>query len=126
MSSLDVDRAAGRTPQYPSRNNGTVSPPLSTSVNPVHITDALKKSPDNGATLDLTHRGLTDVGESGAEELATIGREDIVEDESSVLRYNISRCVPQLPPTLTLSEQNCSGIQSTSDPSHGVCAFVAS
>ena len=89
MSSLDVDRATGRTSPYPTRN-GTVSPPLpSTSLSHIHIADALKQSPDNGATLDLTHRNLTDVGESGAEELATIGREDIMEDESSVLRYDV-------------------------------------
>lgn len=87
MSSSDIDRAAGRTAPYPGRN-GTASPPLSsTSLSHYHITDALNFSPDNGATLDLTHKNLTDVGESGAEELATIGREDIVEDESSVLRY---------------------------------------
>lgn len=86
MSLSDVDRAAGRASPYPSRN-GTASPPLpSTSLSHVHIAEALKQSPDNGATLDLTHRHLTDVGVSGAEELATIGREDIVEDESSVLR----------------------------------------
>jgi hypothetical protein len=87
MSLSDADRAAGTSP-YPTRN-GTASPPLpSTSLSHVHIEDALKQSPDSGATLDLTHRNLTDVGESGAEELATIGR-DIMEDESSVLRYDI-------------------------------------
>ncbi|KII89252.1 hypothetical protein PLICRDRAFT_110138 [Plicaturopsis crispa FD-325 SS-3] len=58
----------------------------STSLSLEHITDALAASPDGGATLDLTHKNLTDVGESGAEELATIGRENLVEDESSVLR----------------------------------------
>jgi hypothetical protein len=90
MSSSDVDRA-GRTSPYPSRN-GTASPPLpAASLSHVHITDALQQSPDNGATLDLTHRNLTDVGESGAEELATIGREDIMEDESSVLRYSVPK-----------------------------------
>lgn len=89
MSFSEVDRVAGRTSPYPSRN-GAVSPQLpSTSLSHYHINDALNQSPDNGATLDLTHRNLTDVGESGAEELATIGREDIVEDESSVLRHEI-------------------------------------
>lgn len=84
MPSLDIDRALERT----SNRNGATSPPLSsTSLSHVHIAEALEQSSDNGATLDLTHRNLTDVGESGAEELATIGREDIVEDESSVLRY---------------------------------------
>lgn len=58
----------------------------STSLNQEHITDALAKSEDNGATLDFSHRNLTDVGEYGAEELTAIGREDHVEDESSVAR----------------------------------------
>lgn len=89
MSSPDVDRTAGRISPYPGKN-GTTSPPLpSTSLSHVHIADALQQSPDSGATLDLTHKNLTDVGESGAQELATIGREDIVEDESSVLRYDV-------------------------------------
>ena len=111
MSSSDIDRAAGHTSPYPSRNNGTLSPPLpSTSLSHVHIADALRQSPDNGATLDLTHRNLTDVGESGAEELATIGREDIMEDESSVLRYDTLSCASQVTPILTLTKQDCSRI----------------
>lgn len=59
---------------------------ITTSLNHVHISEALLKSEDNGATLDFSHKGLTDVGEYGAEQLATIGREDLMEDESSVLR----------------------------------------
>ncbi|KIP08145.1 hypothetical protein PHLGIDRAFT_389074 [Phlebiopsis gigantea 11061_1 CR5-6] len=39
-----------------------------------HITGALKKSTDNGATLDLAHKSLTDVGEDGAAALANIGQ----------------------------------------------------
>lgn len=55
--------------------------------------DALKKSTDNGATLDLAHKNLTDVGEDGAEELANIGQgaEDIA--HSTVIRCALcSRC----------------------------------
>lgn len=85
MSALDTDRAALRTPLYMNKNSSSSSLP-STSLGHEHITDALLRSPDNGATLDLAKKNLTDVGEFGAEELATIGREDL-DDESSVLRY---------------------------------------
>ena len=56
------------------------------SLNHVHISLALLRSDDNGATLDFSHKGLTDVGEYGAEQLAIIGRGVSMEDESSVLR----------------------------------------
>jgi hypothetical protein len=65
---------------------GPSSPNSTTSLNHIHISEALLKSEDNGATLDFSHMRLTDVGEYGAEQLATIGREDLMEDESSVLR----------------------------------------
>ncbi|KAF7978692.1 hypothetical protein HWV62_44951 [Athelia sp. TMB] len=94
MAAADADRTplVGRISPYPGRK-GASSPPLPpTSLSPAHISEALSQSPDNGGTLDLTHKNLTDVGESGAQELATIGREDIVEDESSVLRIQ-STCV---------------------------------
>ncbi|KAI0065424.1 hypothetical protein BV25DRAFT_1821826 [Artomyces pyxidatus] len=66
------------------------SPTSSTSLNHVHIAEALLKSEDNGATLDFSHGNITDVGEYGAEELATIGREDLMKDESSVLRITLA------------------------------------
>lgn len=47
------------------------------------IVQALASSEDNGATLDLARKGLTDVGEAGAEELANI----IQETDSAVVRY---------------------------------------
>jgi hypothetical protein len=83
---------------------GPSSPTSTTSINHVHISEALLKSEDNGATLDFSHMRLTDVGEYGAEQLATIGREDSMEDESSVLRcalplsacHNTSRISPPL------------------------------
>lgn len=104
------DMGSGRTSPYPSRN-GTSSPPLpSTSLSHAHIVEALQNSPDSGATLDLTHGNLTDVGELGAEELATIGREDNVEDESSVLR-----CASIGPSNVVVvisdcTKQNCTGV----------------
>ncbi|KAI0797614.1 RAM signaling pathway protein-domain-containing protein [Abortiporus biennis] len=62
----------------------------SVSLSRDHITDALAKSPDNGATLDLTHKNLSDVGEDGAEELATIGRGDDMDYESTVIRIALA------------------------------------
>jgi hypothetical protein len=73
MSSADDDRVVVRplnaTAFKPSR-----LPP--TFLNRTHLSDALSQSPDNGATLDLAHKGLTDIGESAAEELAFLGRQD--------------------------------------------------
>lgn len=60
-------------------------PISTTSLDHVHISEALFRSDDNGATLDFSHKGLTDV-KYGAEQLATIRREDSIEDESFVLR----------------------------------------
>lgn len=37
------------------------------------IADALSRSPDHGATIDLSKRNLSDVGDPGAEELASTG-----------------------------------------------------
>ncbi|TFK55152.1 hypothetical protein OE88DRAFT_1780062 [Heliocybe sulcata] len=89
MSSIYGDRSpVRRTSLHPTRS-GRSSPWPSTSLSDVHITDALLRSPDKGVTLDLSHKGLTDMGESGVERLATIGREDLVEDESSVERITL-------------------------------------
>jgi hypothetical protein len=62
------------------------SPTSTSTLNPSHISEALSKSEDNGATLDFSHRGLTDVDEYSAAQLAVVGCEDPMEDESSVLR----------------------------------------
>lgn len=83
MSSLEAEFPSGRVPSHTVRN-GVSSPLPSISLSRDHIDEALAKSPDNGATLDLAHKGITDVGESGAEELANIGQEDGA--ESSVIR----------------------------------------
>ncbi|KAI0302117.1 RAM signaling pathway protein-domain-containing protein [Russula brevipes] len=66
------------------------SPTSTTSLNHVHISEAVLKSEDSGATLDFSHKCLTDVGEYGAEQLATIGREHSMEDESSLLRITLA------------------------------------
>jgi hypothetical protein len=84
MSPLDSE-AAAHTPSR-IKTNGFASPVPSIPLSAGHISDALKRSPDNGATIDLTRQYLTDV-ESGIEELATIGMED-TKDEGSVLRYD--------------------------------------
>jgi hypothetical protein len=62
------------------------SPTSTTTLNDDHISEALLKSEDNGATLDFSHRGLTDVDEFSTAQLAAVGREDPMEDESSLLR----------------------------------------
>ena len=77
--SLRKSSTASRTP--------SLSPLPSLSLTRDHITEALAKSPDGGATLDLAYKGLTDVGESGAEELAFAGQDEGNEADSSVVRY---------------------------------------
>ncbi|KAI0950446.1 hypothetical protein AcV7_008910 [Taiwanofungus camphoratus] len=84
MSGFDAD---ARTSPLTLRN-GTHSPLPSISLNRQHIAEALSKSPDNGVTLDLAHKGLTDVGETGAEELATAGEESGT--ESTVVRIALA------------------------------------
>ncbi|CCM02069.1 uncharacterized protein FIBRA_04145 [Fibroporia radiculosa] len=84
MFSTDVD---GRD-SSPSFRNGISSPFLSIALSREHIIEALSNSPDNGATLDLAHKGLTDVGESGAEQLATFGQED--DGDATVVRIALA------------------------------------
>ncbi|KAK7049356.1 RAM signaling network component [Paramarasmius palmivorus] len=61
----------------------------SSSLTHAHIQDALANSPDEGATLAFTKKGLTNIGEAAAEELATIGMEP-PEDESRVRRIALN------------------------------------
>lgn len=84
MVGADGELSTGRN--TPSRPLGMPSPLPSVSLSRDHITEAFKKSPDNGATLDLTHKSLTDVGEDGAEELANVGQGEDT-GESAVVRY---------------------------------------
>ncbi|TFY67445.1 hypothetical protein EVJ58_g1617 [Rhodofomes roseus] len=83
MLSPDLD---GRTPSHAYRN-GASSPLHSVVLSHEYIFEALVKSSDDSATLDFTHKGLTDVGEAGAEEIAAVGQE--AGDSSTVVRYEL-------------------------------------
>lgn len=83
----DSDRTMGRTSPH-AYFNGRVSPPTSNTVlTKALILDAIASSRDDGSTLDLSNKNLIDVGETGAEELAQIGRGEDLTDESRILRY---------------------------------------
>lgn len=87
MSSSDPDHAVARTSPFPStRRSGALSPSLSASLTDQHLAEALANSPDNGATLDFTHKSLTDVGEDGAERLATAGKSEFSTEQVSITR----------------------------------------
>lgn len=102
MTTLDVDRPVFRSP--PSNKRSSFS---STSLNSLHISQAISQSPDNGATLMFSKLSLSDISVLAAEELASIGRETS-EDESPVKRYdafmNIYICAVLTPFELC---QNC-------------------
>jgi len=80
MSAVDDDHQP--LSSYSSTRNSF----LSTSLNHVHISEAIERSRDNGATLMFSKMNLLDIGAVVAEELATIGRET-QEDQSPVMRY---------------------------------------
>ncbi len=84
MPAPNVDRQISAT------GNGTASSVASVSLSRDHIKEALQKSRDGGATLDLAHKHLTDVGEDGAEELASVGQEAETEGDSTVVRYEVA------------------------------------
>jgi len=50
-----------------------------------HISQAVLSSSDGGKTLDFSHKNLSDVGEVGAEELASIGTDES-EERHMILR----------------------------------------
>ena len=107
--------------------HGPSSPTATSSLNYVHISEALLKSEDNGTTLDFCHMRLTDVGEYGAEQLATIGREDSMEDESLVLRcaLPLSACHNISQISMFLSDcQDYFSFQPSRDPTHGICTTI--
>jgi hypothetical protein len=92
MFTSDVDRVVVHPfPTSSSVDSLSPPPPAFTTLTRALLSEALAQSPDDGTTLDLTHKGFTDVGEAGAEELAIIGREDFMQGESSVLR-----CAPSM------------------------------
>ncbi|KAF8522222.1 RAM signaling pathway protein-domain-containing protein [Hysterangium stoloniferum] len=77
------------------RDYGPIGPSI--SLTHADIAQAMLKSPDEGNTLNFSHKNLCEVGEIGAEELATIGIDDI-KDECTVLRlalgYNRLTALP--------------------------------
>ncbi|GJE95156.1 RAM signaling pathway protein-domain-containing protein [Phanerochaete sordida] len=87
MPPSDVESSHGRAH---AARNGAPSPLPSVSLSRGLITDALRKSADNGATLDLAHKNLTDVGEDGAAELANVGQEDEDRPHNTVIRIALS------------------------------------
>ncbi|KAH9857083.1 RAM signaling pathway protein-domain-containing protein [Lenzites betulinus] len=88
MSSSDGEHSLRKPSGTP--KNAVSSPLPSLSLTRDHITEALVKSPDGGATLDLAYKGLTDVGESGAEELANVGLDEEIDSDSSVVRIALA------------------------------------
>lgn len=88
MPPTDVDSLSLNVRMAPVRI-GAPSPLPSISLSRDHINEALLKSPDNGATLDLAHKNISDVGEDGAEELATVGRGNDAEGEGTLVRCDV-------------------------------------
>lgn len=86
MPPYDHDNGQARPNHRHAQSGPPTSPSFPTVLTAAHISEAIQKSPDNGSTLDLSHCNLTDVGVPGAEELATIGREGGMDEESSVVR----------------------------------------
>ncbi|KAL4065259.1 RAM signaling pathway protein-domain-containing protein [Scleroderma citrinum] len=93
MASSGVDRVAGRMSPFLSGKSGALSPLPSISLTEEHVAEAIQQSPDNGITLDFTHKGLTDVGEDGVERLATIGSNESLLQECSITRHASTRHV---------------------------------
>ena len=58
----------------------------SRTLTKAHILDAIAKSNDDGATLDISNKNLVDVGEAGVEALAQVGRGEDLLDECRILR----------------------------------------
>jgi hypothetical protein len=82
MSRNDLERAVFHPRPSPiTPRNGHSSLPA-VSLSHEHILEALQRSPDNGATLDLAHKHLADVSETAAEELFTLGKNKPPESKS--------------------------------------------
>ncbi|KAG6335723.1 hypothetical protein ID866_3365 [Astraeus odoratus] len=105
MTVLDADRVAGRTSSFPgAKNHGAASPMPSLSLTEEHVVEALQHSPDNGATLDFTHKCLSDVSEDCVEYLATVGRDESLSEESPITRHVSIRRVPPSQPKPSIAE----------------------
>lgn len=90
MTISELDRVAGHTSPFPSSSKNAVSSPLpSVSLTDEHVLEAIQQSPDHGATLDFTHKSLTDVGEDGVQYLACAGRNQSLPEESSICRVTL-------------------------------------
>lgn len=90
------ERRSNRRPQSPhslsnDRDKDRSFIGLSTFLTHADIAQAMLDSPDEGSTLDFSHKNLGDIGETGAEELATIGTNDH-SNECTVLRYVTVLC----------------------------------
>jgi hypothetical protein len=84
MFSNDINHLVDRTPL----DSPTLpSSPSPSALTQAHINEAISRSPDNGATLDLSHLGISDVGEEGAEELAAVGDEAGPPGQGPIVRY---------------------------------------
>ncbi|KAJ6488546.1 RAM signaling pathway protein-domain-containing protein [Mycena vitilis] len=71
------------------------SPPMSLSLTPQLIADAVHHSPDRAATLVFLKKNLTDIGEEAAAGLANIGHDDgLVEVERIALGQNRLTTLP--------------------------------
>ncbi|KAI6129080.1 RAM signaling pathway protein-domain-containing protein, partial [Pisolithus croceorrhizus] len=90
MTISEFDRVAGRTSPFSSSSKNPVSSPLpAVSLTSEHVLEAIQQSLDNGATLDFTHKSLTNVGEDGVQYLACAGRNQSLPEESSISRITL-------------------------------------
>lgn len=64
------------------------SPAPGVSLSSDHITEAQKKSTDNGATLDLSYKNIRQINEEVAQELVALGWSDSKENASNP----VTRC----------------------------------
>lgn len=90
MTISELDRVAGHTSPFPSSSKNAVPSLLpSVSLTDEHVLEAIQQSPDHGATLDFTHKSLTDVGEDGVQYLACAGGNQSLPEESSICRVTL-------------------------------------
>ena len=78
-------RKMGRASPHPS-SHGRDSPAPGLTLTKTHMLDAIAHSSDDGDTLNFSNKSLVEVTESGGEELAQLGRDDML-DECRILRY---------------------------------------